>query len=102
MSVIRSAEFAAADPTAGTTHDRTSWLTHAITIDPATGRMPGFVPVGPYQKDLEDKITAMLLRAVSRGRDESLNQLLDQAASAVHSIIDRDRRAHRLPPIERD
>ena len=102
MSVIRSAEFAAADPTAGTTHDRTSWLEHAITVDPATGRRPGFVPVGPYQKDLEDKIMAMLLRAVSRGRDESLADLLDQAASAVHGIIDRDRRARRLPPIERD
>ncbi|MCH7847524.1 MAG: extracellular solute-binding protein [Planctomycetes bacterium] len=102
MSVIRSPEFAAADPTAGTAHDRTSWLAHAITVDPASGRMPGFVPVGPYQQDLEDKITAMLLRAVSRGRDESLAQLLDRAAAAVHSIIDRDRRARRLPPIERE
>jgi multiple sugar transport system substrate-binding protein len=81
--------------------DRAAWLLYAVTPDPVTGEMPGFVPVAPYQKDLEDSIEAMLRRAVSPGRTETLQELLDRAAEAVHQIIDRDRRARGLAPVER-
>lgn len=81
--------------------DKAAWLLDAITPD-ASGNTPGFVPVAPYQKDLEDAIDAMLKRAVAPGRTESLQSLLDAAADSVHEIIDRDRSAHGLPPIERN
>ena len=100
MSVILSPEFNKAGSTSN--YDRTSWLAFAITPNPETGKMPGFVPVGKYQRDLEDKITAMLLRAVSRNRDESLDELLDHAADSLHSIIDRDRSARGLKAINRN
>ncbi len=99
MSVVLSPEFAQAGP--ATIYDRTSWLTYAITPNDQTGKMPGFVPVGTYQSDLEDKITAMLLRAVSHNRDKSLKELLENAAESLHSIIDRDRRARGLKAIKR-
>ncbi|MHC4107286.1 MAG: ABC transporter substrate-binding protein [Planctomycetota bacterium] len=80
---------------------RAAWMLYAVTPDLATGEMPGFVPVGPYQMDLEDSIEAMLKRAVSPGRTETLQALLNQAAGAVHGIIDRDRRARGLAPVHR-
>ena len=100
MSVVLSPEFNQAGSTSK--YDRTSWLAFAITPNPETGKMPGFVPVGKYQRDLEDKITAMLLRAVSRNRDESLAELLDHATDSLHSIIDRDRSARGLKAINRN
>jgi ABC-type glycerol-3-phosphate transport system substrate-binding protein len=81
--------------------DRGKWLLTAITPDPATGEIPGFVPVGPYQKDLEDKINGMLSRAISPNRAQSPAELLRETADEVHRIIDRDRRARGLPPIDR-
>ncbi|MCZ6492507.1 MAG: sugar ABC transporter substrate-binding protein [Planctomycetota bacterium] len=82
--------------------DRAAWLLYAVTVDPDTGSTPGFVPVAPYQKDLEDSIEAMLKRAVSPTRAEPLQNLLDQAAEAVHRIIDRDRNARGLLRVERN
>jgi ABC-type glycerol-3-phosphate transport system substrate-binding protein len=81
--------------------DRAAWLLHAYAPDPATGEPAGFVPVGPYQKDLEDALEAMLKRAVAPGRGEPLAELLHRAAQAVHQIIDRDRRARGLPSARR-
>ncbi len=81
--------------------DRAAWLLAAIAPDPATGRAAGFVPVATYQKDLEDAIEAMLKRAVSPSRTETLWQLLENAARSVHRIIDRDRSARGLPPVTR-
>ncbi|MHC4317412.1 MAG: ABC transporter substrate-binding protein [Planctomycetota bacterium] len=113
LSVIRSDEFGRtcglvdADGTVWTHpmprdrfDDRAAWLLEAVTPD-AAGELAGFVPVAPYQKDLEDNIEAMLKRAVSPGRTEPLQELLDRAADAVHQIIDRDRRARGLPPVPR-
>ena len=81
--------------------DRAAWLLAGVTPDPETDLAPIFVPVGAYQKDLEESIEAMLKRAVSPARTESLQELLDRAAEAVHQIIDRDRRVGGLPPVER-
>jgi hypothetical protein len=80
---------------------RGAWLTAAIEFDEATGEVPGFVPVAPYQKDLEVKINAMLSRAIAPGRTQSLAALLHETAEEVHRIIDRDRRARGLPPVKR-
>ncbi|MDY7109744.1 MAG: extracellular solute-binding protein [Planctomycetota bacterium] len=80
---------------------RGAWLRAAITPDPETGEMPGFVPVAPYQKDLEEKINAMLSRATAPGRTKPLRELLEETAEDLHRIIDRDRRARGLPPVKR-
>jgi multiple sugar transport system substrate-binding protein len=81
--------------------DRAAWLEDAVTPDPETGVAPGFVPVAPHQKDLEDAIEAMLKHAVAPGRTQPLADLLEDAATHVHQIIDRDRAARGLPPVER-
>lgn len=81
--------------------DRGAWLQYAITPDPTTGEVPGFVPVAPYQKDLEDNIEAMLKRAVTPGRSTSLKRVLDDTAQAVHRIIDRDRASRGLAAVDR-
>jgi len=80
--------------------DRAAWLEYAITPDPETGERPGFVPATPYQADLERKISSAIV-AVVRG-DATPRQALDDAARAVHEIIDRDRRSRGLPPVDRD
>jgi multiple sugar transport system substrate-binding protein len=82
--------------------DRGAWLLAAITPDPETGQMPGFVPIAPYQKDLEEKINAMLSRAIAPGRTQPLAALLKETAEEVHRIIDRDRRARGLGPVKRN
>lgn len=102
ISVVNSPEFAEADPAANTDHDRTSWLRVATTPDSITGVAPGFVPVGPYQKDLEDLIEGTLIRAVAPNRSKRLRELLAETADALHGIIDRDRRAKGLPAVARD
>ncbi len=82
--------------------DRGAWLLYGIRPHPLTGEPPAFIPVAPYQADLEDKIGTMLSRAVSPSRNESLEELLRESADAVDQIIDRDRRARGLPPIPRE
>ncbi len=78
-----------------------AWLLTAITPDPATGEAPGFIPVAPYQKDLEDKINSLLSRAIAPHRNQSLEELLREATDEVHRIIDRDRRARGMPAVVR-
>lgn len=80
--------------------DRAAWLLDAITPD-VEGHTPGFVPVAPYQRDLEEAIDAMLKRAVAPSRAETLRELLQHAATTVHRIIDRDRAARGLPEVVR-
>jgi ABC-type glycerol-3-phosphate transport system substrate-binding protein len=80
--------------------DRASWLRYAVTPDPETGRMPGFVAVNRYQADLEEKITRAL-SDVTRSRSVTAREALDAAAKAVHAIIDRDRAARGEPPVQR-
>jgi hypothetical protein len=73
--------------------DRAAWMLENLTPDAGSGVSPAFVPVGRYQKDLEDAIDAMLRRAVSPDRHESLEDLLSRAAARVHQVIARDRAA---------
>ena len=79
---------------------RAAWLSYAITPHPQTGKAPGFVPMGPYQADLESAITTALVAAV-RG-DKTAEEALRDAAREVHAIIDRDRATRGLPPVRRD
>jgi ABC-type glycerol-3-phosphate transport system substrate-binding protein len=72
--------------------DRAAWLIAGVTPG-VDGVAPVFVPVGPYQRDLEEAIDAMLKRAMEPGRRASLEELLSSAANSVAQIIDRDRRA---------
>jgi ABC-type glycerol-3-phosphate transport system substrate-binding protein len=80
---------------------RGAWLLEGVRPDPQTGAAPAFVPVAPYQPDLEDAIAAMLKRAVDPGRSEPLEVPLRRAADQVHQIIDRDRAARRRPAVVR-
>lgn len=82
--------------------DRAAWLAYANTPHPMTGRPPGFVPVAPYQTELEREIERMLSSYLNPSSTESARQALDRVAAAVHAIIDRDRAARRLPPVNRD
>lgn len=79
--------------------DRAAWLAAAITPDPQTGRIPGFVPAAPYQSDLQGKITRALTQA-TRG-EMTPREALDAAVRDVHAVIDRDRAAKGLPPVPR-
>jgi len=79
--------------------DRAAWLSDAITPDPETGDAPGFVPASPYQNDLQQAVTVALVAAV-RG-EKSPREALDDAAAAVHAIIDRDRRSRGLAAVRR-
>jgi len=78
---------------------RAAWLEYAVTPNPKTGKAPGFVPASPYQADMQDKITTALI-AATRG-EMSAQQTLDRAVKQIHAIIDRDRAAKGLPPVER-
>lgn len=79
---------------------RAAWLQAAITPDPETGETPGFVPVAPYQADLERLIGRALVQAV-RG-EKTPQEALDEAANELHAIIDRDRRLRGVPAVERN
>lgn len=80
--------------------DRAAWLEYAVTPDPQTGEVPGFVEASRYQLDLQTAITAALVDAVRDGRPAQ--HALSNAAAAVHQIIDRDRAAKGLPRIVRE
>jgi len=112
LSVIHSPEFRSTDGLVGENgrmwvppldeadFDRkAAWLIDTITPDPSTGRAPGFVPVGPYQQELESQIARAMVRVVRRETDASA--ALAVAARAVHAVIDQDRRAKGLPAVVR-
>ncbi len=78
---------------------RAAWLSYAMTRHPETGDYPGFVATSRYQFDLQSAITGALVAAVKEG--VSPQEALDRAAAHVHEVIDRDRRAKGLPPVQR-
>ncbi|MBL8765376.1 MAG: extracellular solute-binding protein [Phycisphaerae bacterium] len=80
---------------------RAAWLLHANTPDPATGRAPGFVPVGPYQTEYESAIQRMLETTLDPSSTVPTRAALARVARAVHAVIDRDRAAKGLPPVVR-
>ncbi len=81
--------------------DRAAWLAYANTPDPATGKAPGFVPVGPYQKDLEEELRRMLEDYLNPSSTTSARGALDRTVAAIHAVIDRDRAARGLPAVKR-
>lgn len=102
-------------------NDRAAWLRAAVTPDPHTGRIPGFVPVAFYQSRLEREIESMLQQflkdcdqaaaAHAAAPDPPSRQRIIDAVdprphlarvkAAVHADIDRDRAAAGLPPVLR-
>ncbi len=80
--------------------ERAAWLRYATTPDPLTGEAPGFIPVAPYEADLELKIGRALVEAV-RG-EKTARQALRDAARHVHAIIDRDRAAKGLAAVQHE
>jgi multiple sugar transport system substrate-binding protein len=82
--------------------DRAAWILYANTPHPETGEPPGFVPVGPYQTELEEEIGRMLEAWLNPANTESARAVLDRAARNVHAIIDRDRSARGLPGVTRE
>ncbi|MCC6676218.1 MAG: sugar ABC transporter substrate-binding protein [Phycisphaerales bacterium] len=87
--------------TPGRFEARAGWLAYANTPHPETGRPPGFVPVAPYQTELEREIERMLSSYLNPSSTESAQSALDRVAAAVHAIIDRDRAAKGLPAVVR-
>lgn len=81
--------------------DRAAWLAYANTPLPGTGRPPGFVPVGPYQTELEEEITRMLNEYLNPGKDLPARDAVRGVARHIHTVIDRDRAARGLPPVPR-
>ncbi len=79
---------------------RGAWLLYANTPD-TTGRTPGFVPTGPYQTELEEEIQRMLNRYLNPDNREAAQGVLTEAVRNVHAVIDRDRAARGLPPVQR-
>jgi multiple sugar transport system substrate-binding protein len=81
--------------------DRAAWLLYATRPDPKTGVVPGFVPVHPYQRELENEITAMLTEFLQETNQDTPESALRRVVQRVHSIIDRDRAAKGLPAVSR-
>jgi multiple sugar transport system substrate-binding protein len=79
--------------------DRAAWLRYAITPDPQTGEMPGFLAAAPYEADLEQKIGRVLVETV-RG-EKTARQALDDAVRDMHALIDHDRATRGLPAVPR-
>jgi multiple sugar transport system substrate-binding protein len=75
--------------------DRAAWILYANTPHPETGRPPGFVPVHPYQTELEEEITRMLNSYLNPDSTESAQAALDRVVDHVHRIMARDRVAER-------
>ena len=81
--------------------DRGAWLLQAFAPDPASGRAPGFVPTGLYQRALEDEIARLLREYLESPKGPSAQDVLDKSARNVHQVIDRDRKAKQLPAVSR-
>jgi multiple sugar transport system substrate-binding protein len=81
--------------------DKAAWLRYAIEPHALTGEPPGFVPVGPYQTELETLVTEMLEDWLSRSNSDEPGAVLERVVSRVHAIIDRDRAAKGLAKVER-
>ncbi len=79
--------------------DCAAWILHTYEVDGRTGRAPGFVPTGLYERVLEDEIGRMLQEFVRSPQDAEA--LLRVAARNVRQAIDRDREAKGLPPVDR-
>lgn len=78
---------------------RAAWLQYAVTPDPQTGAQPAFLAVAPYEADLELKLARALVETV-RG-EKPARRALEDAVRETHALIDRDRAAKGLPPVER-
>lgn len=81
--------------------DRAAWLLYANEPHPETGAPPGFVPVSPYQTELEEEITRMLNEYLNPASRLEAKAALEGVVRHVHAVIDRDRRARGLPPAAR-
>lgn len=81
--------------------DLAAWLAYASTPDPATGHPPGFVPVNPYETELEEAVSRMLNEYLSPGSTLDAAAAVGGVARHIHAIIDRDRAARGLDPAVR-
>lgn len=86
----------------GLFRDRAAWLLYANTPHPQTGGPPGFVPVGPYQTELEEEIQRMLNEYLNAGSKATAHEVLGRVVRNTHALIDRDRAARGLPPAPRE
>jgi len=80
---------------------RAAWLLQGMQPHPETGEAPGRIFSAYYHRDLARAVHRMLQAALSPDRDESLEDLLAEAAGEVHSTIDRDRRTRGLEAVGR-
>lgn len=65
--------------------DLARWLEYAVRPSPEDGEVPGFVPAGLYQSDLQAKISSALIAAT---REElTPRKALDRAAKGLHPVV---------------
>lgn len=69
--------------------DRAAWILYANTPHPETGEVPGFVPIHPFQADMESEIQKMLERYMNPSNTETAQQVLDRAVANTHAIMRR-------------
>lgn len=80
---------------------KAAWLLYGVESQGAGEGPPGFIPVGPYQTELEEEIQRMLNRYLNESNQDSAMTVLRDAVRNVHAVIDRDRAARGLPPVAR-
>lgn len=69
--------------------ERAAWLLYGVTPDPSTGAPPAFVPVGPFQTELEEEISRMLNEYLKPGSRVDAREAVDRAARNVRGVMER-------------
>jgi ABC-type glycerol-3-phosphate transport system substrate-binding protein len=68
--------------------DRAAWLVYGVTPGP-DGTPPAFVPVGPFQTELEEEIARMLNEYLKPGSNIDAHHAVEQAAKNVRGVMSR-------------
>jgi ABC-type glycerol-3-phosphate transport system substrate-binding protein len=68
--------------------DRAAWLVHGVTPGP-DGKPPAFVPVGPFQTELEEEIARMLNEYLKEGSKLEAHEAIRRAADNVRGVMSR-------------
>ena len=80
---------------------RAAWLLYGVEGQEGKEPPPSFIPTGPYQTELEEEIQRMLNRYLNPDNQETAREVLSEVVRNVHAVIDRDRVARGLPPVQR-
>jgi ABC-type glycerol-3-phosphate transport system substrate-binding protein len=71
--------------------DRAAWLLYANKPLPETGKAPGFVPVHPYETELEEEINRMLNEYLNPRSTLTAEEALESVVRHVEAVMGRER-----------